>query len=82
MLTCREVTEASTAYREGALPWPRRLEMRLHLAICRGCRAHLRQVGATLAALGKLPPAQVGRQGMERALGAFRAWRGGTGAGR
>ena len=58
LLTCREVTEHATDYMEGALPARRRLAVRLHLALCRMCRAYLTQLQRTAALLrGRpLPP--------------------------
>jgi len=37
--SCQEVHADLTEFLEGALPWHRRLGMRLHLMICRACRA-------------------------------------------
>jgi anti-sigma factor RsiW len=57
MLTCRDVTELTTEYLEGALPLHRRLGLRFHLAYCSFCRRHLAQVRATVSMLRNLPPA-------------------------
>jgi anti-sigma factor RsiW len=55
LLVCRDVTELTTDYLEGALPRARRLAMSFHLAICRMCRRHLRQVRATVRLLRRVP---------------------------
>ncbi len=55
MLTCRDLTEQCTDYLEGRLPFGQRLGFQLHLAMCRHCRAYLRQLRATIHALGRLP---------------------------
>ncbi len=55
MLMCRDVTELTTDYLEGALPLPRHLGVRLHLAICSFCRRHLNQVRETVRLLHRLP---------------------------
>ncbi len=58
MLTCRELTEHATDYMEGALPVRTRLAVRLHLFLCRMCRAYLAQLRRTAALLrGRALPA-------------------------
>jgi len=63
VLTCRDVTEHATDFMEGALPVRTHLAMRLHLFICRMCRAYLAQLRRTAALLrGRrlpAPPAEV-----------------------
>ncbi len=58
VLTCREVTELSTDYLEGALSVRRGAAFRLHLALCRHCRAFLRQMRLVARVLRVLPPPQ------------------------
>lgn len=57
------MTELATDYMEGALPFSRRLGVRVHLAYCSMCRRYFRQLRATIALLHRLPqtpvPAQV-----------------------
>jgi len=55
VLVCRDMTELSTDYLEGALPVGRRLAVRWHLSICSMCRRHYRQVRETVALLRRLP---------------------------
>jgi anti-sigma factor ChrR (cupin superfamily) len=55
LLVCRDVTELTTDYLEGTLPWARRLALTFHLSICRFCRRHLRQVRATVGLLQRMP---------------------------
>jgi predicted anti-sigma-YlaC factor YlaD len=57
VLVCSEVTELTTDYLERTLPLPRRLAMKLHLAICSFCRRHLRQVRQTVGLLHRVPAA-------------------------
>ncbi len=63
VLTCRDVTEHATDYMEGALPVRTRFAVRLHLALCRMCRAYLEQLRRTAALLRgrglSAPPAEV-----------------------
>lgn len=56
--SCREMTEIVTDYVEGRLSPFERLRFELHLGLCRGCRAYLRQMRLTARALGRLsaPP--------------------------
>lgn len=56
MLTCKELTELVTDYTEGRLPLGRRLQMELHLGMCRSCRTYLRQMKATTALLSEVEP--------------------------
>lgn len=51
MLTCREVTRLATDAAEGALPWWRRPQWWLHLAMCAACRRYLRQLALIRAVL-------------------------------
>ncbi|MGE0397030.1 MAG: anti-sigma factor [Kofleriaceae bacterium] len=55
MLSCRDVTELVTDYVEGAMPYGERVSLWIHLAMCRHCRAYLRQYRDTIATLGHLP---------------------------
>jgi hypothetical protein len=56
-VTCRELTEAVTDYLEGMLPFSRWLRFQMHLGLCGGCRAYLRQMRRMVRALGELPDA-------------------------
>ena len=51
VLTCREVTEHATDYMEGALPVRTRWAVRLHLLLCRMCRAYVVQLRRTVGLL-------------------------------
>lgn len=46
LLTCREVTARLTDYEEGSLPPLSSLRVRLHLALCKGCRRFLHSLQA------------------------------------
>jgi len=74
-MTCRELTELVTDRLEGRLGLLDRLRFALHLGGCRGCRAFLRQVRATLGTLRRLgapvPPAPAVEAALRRA---FAAW--------
>lgn len=81
MLICRDVTELTTDYLEGTLPWPRRLAMRWHLAICSFCRRHLRQVRATVGLLHTLRPVPPPAPLVDRLVAQAQAAAGGDGDG-
>lgn len=42
--TCKEVTALVIAREDRALPWPDRLALRLHMAMCAACPTFERQV--------------------------------------
>ncbi len=44
MLTCREASRLVSEGLDRHLPWTRRLSLRLHLMMCRGCSRFRRQV--------------------------------------
>jgi len=75
MITCRQLTELITDHLEGRLPFLGRVRFQLHLGTCRSCRAYLRQMRQTLAAVGHLqtepPPADV----RDELLARFRTWK-------
>lgn len=47
MLTCKEVAERASALIDGELGMFDTLQMRLHLAMCKGCGAFVRQMRTT-----------------------------------
>jgi predicted anti-sigma-YlaC factor YlaD len=61
VLVCRDMTELATDYLENALPFARRLGVRVHLAYCSMCRRYYRQVRETVALLRRLPAEPVPR---------------------
>jgi anti-sigma factor RsiW len=56
MLSCREVTERASDAVDGTLPFLARLELRLHLMICEGCRAYIDQMRGLKTMLRHRPP--------------------------
>jgi anti-sigma factor RsiW len=55
MLSCKQVTELITDYLEGRLDLIERMRFQMHVGMCKHCRAYLRQMKATVAAVGQLP---------------------------
>ena len=46
IFSCREASRLASTAVDRPLPLARRLELRLHLAMCAACRAYRRQIGA------------------------------------
>lgn len=59
MLTCQQLTELVTDYLEGNMSFWRRMQFRMHLAMCKHCSAFLEQMKATIKAASRIvePPA-------------------------
>jgi anti-sigma factor RsiW len=76
VLNCDEFVELVTAYREGVLDPDTERRFVAHLAECDGCDRYLRQIRATMDALGELPAESLSGQARDRLLTAFREWRG------
>lgn len=51
-LTCQELVELVTAYREGVLPTEEHERFEAHLAICPPCVRYVEQIDMTVRALG------------------------------
>ncbi len=75
MLTCKQITELVTAYAEGRLPFMDRIRFRLHIGMCRHCRAYVRQLRATAKALGKLPDPEIPPDLQAELMRRFESWR-------
>ena len=75
MLTCRELTELVTDYLEGRLSFVDRMRFRMHIGMCRPCRAYLDQVRQTIRTLGRLPAADIPLDVRDELLLRFRNWK-------
>ncbi len=75
MLTCQQITELVTDYAEGNLSLVDRLRFQLHIGMCRNCRRYVRQVKATAAALGELPPPEIPPELEDELLRRFETWK-------
>ena len=72
MLSCRELSETATDYLEGTLTLRQRAGVRMHLLMCKHCRAYVDQLAKTIALL---KAAQTGQDSVEpdpRVIEAFR----------
>lgn len=50
-MNCRRVANELTELEEGSLPLLRRVGLRLHMAVCPGCKVYVRQMDETVGAL-------------------------------
>jgi predicted anti-sigma-YlaC factor YlaD len=73
MLNCREITERASDFLDGALPWPVRLQVRLHLMMCRFCREYVRQLSLVVRSLRQLPRVAASPDTQRELLTLFRA---------
>jgi predicted anti-sigma-YlaC factor YlaD len=74
-LTCKEFVEVVTDYLEGALSFTDRMRFHLHLGVCRGCRAYLRQIKQTIQTLDRLPVQPPPPEVREALIERFRNWK-------
>ena len=51
MLSCRELSETATNYLEGTLTLRQRTGVKMHLLMCKHCRAYVDQLAKTVALL-------------------------------
>lgn len=75
MLTCRDIAELATEHLEGQLSLARRIQVHLHLAMCRHCRMYLEQIGRTIQFLRQLPGVPASPETRAALLERFREWR-------
>ena len=73
MLNCREITQRASDVLDGTLPWPVRLQVRLHLMMCRFCREYVRQLTLVVRSLRLLPREQPSADTQRELLTLFRA---------
>ncbi|HEU4784926.1 MAG TPA: anti-sigma factor [Ktedonobacterales bacterium] len=74
-LTCQELVELITSYLDDALTSEERQRLERHLMYCRGCRAYLEQMRATLRLVGRLSAEDLPDDLREGLLIAFRGLR-------
>lgn len=75
MLNCREVSERTSEFLDATLPFRVRLQMRLHLLMCRLCREYVRQMALVVGALRRLPQDEPPAELRTELLAVFRAER-------
>lgn len=57
MLSCKDVTQRASALIDKELPFWDVMQMRLHLAMCKGCSAFVRQMRITRSLTSQAPAA-------------------------
>ena len=75
MLNCREVSERASDFLDATLPFGVRLQMRLHLLMCRICREYVRQMALVVSTLRRLPRDEPPAELKAELLTVFRAER-------
>jgi anti-sigma factor RsiW len=75
MLTCKQIAELATSYAEGQLGVADRLRFQLHLGLCANCRTWVRQLKATVRALGRLPAPELPPELEAELLRRFEGWK-------
>jgi anti-sigma factor RsiW len=55
MLRCRDLTEDASRLMDGEVALPRRLRLRLHLALCAMCHTYMDQMRKTRALMATRP---------------------------
>lgn len=73
MLNCREASERVSDFLDAALPFRVRLQMRLHLLMCRICKEYVRQMALVVRTLRRLPRNQPPAEFKTELLAMFRA---------
>jgi len=75
MLNCKQITERASDFIDATLPWHARLQVRLHLMMCRFCREYVRQLSLVTRTLRVLPREQPSLETEGELLSLFRAER-------
>ena len=74
-LTCQELVELVTSYREGTLPPEQRRRFDAHLAVCPPCVRYVEQLDVTIRALGGLNEQVEQAPDTQRLLSLFSQWK-------
>lgn len=73
-LTCQELVELVTDYREGALPPAERTRFEAHLLECDDCPMYVDQIRTTISLVGRLDQVDVSPDARAMLLSEFRGW--------
>ncbi len=72
---CQELVELVTEYLERKMSPADAARFEAHLAICRGCRAYLKQMQRTISVLGRLREEWIPEDAIQKLLQTFRDWK-------
>jgi hypothetical protein len=75
MLSCKDITGRASDFLDSTLPWHVRLQVRLHLMMCRFCREYVRQLSLVVRTLRGLPKEKPSVETQQELLAVFRAER-------
>ncbi len=75
MLNCREITERASDFLDATLPWHVRLQVRLHVMMCRYCREYIRQLALVARTLRRLLGQEPSPELQDKLQSLFRAER-------
>jgi hypothetical protein len=73
VLNCKEITDRASDFLDATLPWRVRLEVRLHLMMCRYCREYVRQLSLVVRSLRGLSKEKPSADTARELLMLFRA---------
>lgn len=76
MLSCKEVTELVTDYLEGRLSLMDRMRFKMHIGMCKHCRAYLSQMKKTVEVVGKMPDEPIPEDVHDELMKHFENWKG------
>lgn len=82
VLSCREVTQSAGDYLDSDVSWSRRMQIRLHLAMCRHCRRYVEQLAISIKALRGIKEDPVAPDTAEQVIAAVRRAKATAGNGR
>jgi anti-sigma factor RsiW len=73
-MACQELVELVTAYFDGSLSRRDRRRFRAHISGCDHCTTYIEQMRLVIQATGRLTEQDIGAEGREELLAAFRGW--------
>lgn len=71
MLSCKDITEQASEYLDKNMSLYHRIQYRLHLAMCHGCRRFVDQFKTTVSTVNKLEPEKVSEDVIEKQVQAL-----------
>jgi len=72
-ITCQDIQNESPEYLDGDQSLFRRLGFRMHLLMCRACRAYVSQIATVRRMLGRLPVLSPRKEAREETRRQFKA---------